>query len=330
MISYTKGFDSNVSIFGRSYNPYRFAFNGMEKDDEMAGEGNHLDFKFRGYDSRIGRFWSVDPLAKNYPWNSPFAFAENRVIEGIDLEGKEFSRQVSYNIGTGVFDVNIDVKVKVVNCQNTKAQTDIGPVLIHDGAPLANNSTNTDFNQYLDAAQESFSKGASTASTKSVNYSGSLTYDNDASIKMELITATERENSITIGGISTPGVASIATGAIKENTGEYTPVTAKGFGATVVEELLHQGGVKHPSEKGNPPDAQIIWSGSINFNTTPETSPNIFNNVMLYGFYNLNGKNVNSVRGSDDNRDQVTPGQMNVVNKNIETGRVNGEPMYDE
>ena len=73
------------------YNPYRFGFNGQEKTDEIAGEGNHLDFKYRGYDSRIGKFWSVDPLAKNYPWNSPFAFAENRVIEGIDLEGKEYS-----------------------------------------------------------------------------------------------------------------------------------------------------------------------------------------------------------------------------------------------
>jgi RHS repeat-associated protein len=52
------------------------------KDNEVAGIGNHLDFKFRGYDSRLGRFTSVDPLAKDYPWNSTYAFAENRVIDG--------------------------------------------------------------------------------------------------------------------------------------------------------------------------------------------------------------------------------------------------------
>lgn len=69
---------------------YRFGFNGQEKVNEIAGIGNHLDFKFRGYDPRIGRFWSVDPLARSYPWNSTYAFAENRVIDGIDLEGKEW------------------------------------------------------------------------------------------------------------------------------------------------------------------------------------------------------------------------------------------------
>jgi RHS repeat-associated protein len=68
---------------------YRFGFNGMEKDDEVKGIGNHVDFKFRGYDPRIARFWSVDPLAKDYPWNSTYAFAENDVIRSIDLEGLE-------------------------------------------------------------------------------------------------------------------------------------------------------------------------------------------------------------------------------------------------
>jgi hypothetical protein len=32
---------------------------------------------------------SVDPLTKDYPWNSPYAFAENDVIRSIDLEGAE-------------------------------------------------------------------------------------------------------------------------------------------------------------------------------------------------------------------------------------------------
>lgn len=60
------------------------------KTDEVVGVGNHNDFKFRGYNPLVGRFWSVDPLLKKYPWNSTYAFAENRVIDGIDLEGKEF------------------------------------------------------------------------------------------------------------------------------------------------------------------------------------------------------------------------------------------------
>jgi hypothetical protein len=35
-------------------------------------------------------FWSVDPIAKQYPWNGTYNFAEDRVIDGRNLEGKEF------------------------------------------------------------------------------------------------------------------------------------------------------------------------------------------------------------------------------------------------
>jgi RHS repeat-associated protein len=68
---------------------YRYGFNGMERDDEMKGLGNSYDFMFRMYDSRLGKFLSVDPLAADYPWNSSYAFAENDVIRSIDLEGLE-------------------------------------------------------------------------------------------------------------------------------------------------------------------------------------------------------------------------------------------------
>ncbi|MFM2394947.1 MAG: hypothetical protein RLZZ546_2930, partial [Bacteroidota bacterium] len=75
---------------------YRYGFNGKEKDDEVKGSGNSLDFGARIYDSRLGRFLSVDPLANTYPWNSPFAFAENRVLDGIDVNGEGWDDFKSY------------------------------------------------------------------------------------------------------------------------------------------------------------------------------------------------------------------------------------------
>jgi hypothetical protein len=45
------------------------------------------------HDTRVGRFFATDPLEKKYPWNSPYAFSENRVIDGIDLEGLEFAKK---------------------------------------------------------------------------------------------------------------------------------------------------------------------------------------------------------------------------------------------
>jgi RHS repeat-associated protein len=69
---------------------YRYGFQGQEKDNEFKGNGNSINYKYRVHDPRLGRFLSLDPLAKDYPHNSPYAFSENRVIDGIDLEGLEF------------------------------------------------------------------------------------------------------------------------------------------------------------------------------------------------------------------------------------------------
>lgn len=43
-------------------------------------------------DREVSRFLSVDPMSRNFPWNSPYAFAENRPIDAIDLEGLEALR----------------------------------------------------------------------------------------------------------------------------------------------------------------------------------------------------------------------------------------------
>jgi len=43
------------------------------------------------YDNRVGRFLSVDPLTKQYPWLSPYQYAENSPIANIDIDGLEKS-----------------------------------------------------------------------------------------------------------------------------------------------------------------------------------------------------------------------------------------------
>src|SRR5690554_4425942 len=68
---------------------YRYGFQGQEMDDEVKGEGNSVNYKYRMHDPRVGRFFAVDPLSDSYPWNSPYAFSENRVIHMIELEGLE-------------------------------------------------------------------------------------------------------------------------------------------------------------------------------------------------------------------------------------------------
>ena len=77
---------------GRKYSAesgYRYGFNGKENDKDVQGEGVQYDYGFRIYDSKIAKFLSVDPLAKSYPWYTPYQFAGNKPIVAIDLDGLE-------------------------------------------------------------------------------------------------------------------------------------------------------------------------------------------------------------------------------------------------
>ena len=78
---------------------YRYGFQAQEQDKELW-EGA-VSFKYRVEDARLGRFFSVDPLLKDYPWNSSYAFCENRVIDGVELEGLEYHHYSLRETGAG-------------------------------------------------------------------------------------------------------------------------------------------------------------------------------------------------------------------------------------
>jgi len=76
---------------------YRYGFNGKENDNEVKGEGNQQDYGMRIYDPRLGRFLSVDPLTKEYPWYTPYQFAGNTPITAIDIDGLEPDKSLNTN-----------------------------------------------------------------------------------------------------------------------------------------------------------------------------------------------------------------------------------------
>jgi hypothetical protein len=86
-------YPGGMTMPGRKYQvgsgSYRYGFQNQETDKELW-EGA-VSFKYRVEDPRLVRFFSVDPLASDYPHNSPYAFAENRLLDGIELEGLEWT-----------------------------------------------------------------------------------------------------------------------------------------------------------------------------------------------------------------------------------------------
>jgi RHS repeat-associated protein len=68
---------------------YRWGFNGKEKDDEVSGAGKWQDYGLRMYNVVLCRFFTKDPVAAQYPELTPYQFASNTPIQGIDLDGGE-------------------------------------------------------------------------------------------------------------------------------------------------------------------------------------------------------------------------------------------------
>lgn len=87
--------ENNYYPFGlkhKGYNDYaananKYKYQGQERQDELGL--NWDSFKWRNYDPAIGRFMSIDPLSQKYPYNSTYAFQENKMGMGRELEGLE-------------------------------------------------------------------------------------------------------------------------------------------------------------------------------------------------------------------------------------------------
>jgi RHS repeat-associated protein len=80
-------------------------FVGQEFDEDF--DVDLYEFKWRHHDPQIGRFIEVDPLADKYVYNTTYAYAENRVINGIDLEGLEFVEKISNKNHTKQWEITL-------------------------------------------------------------------------------------------------------------------------------------------------------------------------------------------------------------------------------
>ncbi|WP_318173664.1 RHS repeat-associated core domain-containing protein [Chryseobacterium sp. PET-29] len=63
---------------------YQYKYQGQELQ-----ETGFYSFKWRNYMPDVGRFFNIDPLAEKFPYNSTYAFQENKLGMGVELEGLE-------------------------------------------------------------------------------------------------------------------------------------------------------------------------------------------------------------------------------------------------
>ncbi len=89
--------EQNYYPFGMEHKGYNSGSYGVENNlktyqgQEFTNDLglNTHEWKYRVSDPATGRFWQIDPLAEKYTYNSTYAFQENKLGIGIELEGLE-------------------------------------------------------------------------------------------------------------------------------------------------------------------------------------------------------------------------------------------------
>ncbi|MNK23706.1 Ribonuclease YqcG [compost metagenome] len=89
VVAYYDYYPFGMQVPNRYYNgaDYRYGFQGQEKDNEIKGDGNSIDFGARMYDPRIGRWFRTDRINKS--WLSPYQFASNDPMNKVDPDGND-------------------------------------------------------------------------------------------------------------------------------------------------------------------------------------------------------------------------------------------------
>ena len=81
------GYNNVTTANGNATAQKKKTYQSQEFHDELGL--NLHEWKYRFSDPAIGRFISIDPVAQDYAYNSTYAFAENKLGLGGELEGKE-------------------------------------------------------------------------------------------------------------------------------------------------------------------------------------------------------------------------------------------------
>lgn len=247
---------------------------------------------------------------------TPYQFASNRPIDGIDLDGLEWRKIETYNPKTGVTNVHFQVQLQIVNDSKTfkDAQTLKAEIK----------------KQFKSAFDGQRNKNTTYSASIDVGYAENVPINNFSVViddfpkgLMKGFSAGEantQNNSFTVVGGEYEG----------SDPSKATPRDTRSMAQDVVHELMHTANVKHPDDPTNdaqdvglePGEFKIMPNGvkkMTSYKLGPKASlKEVIQNVMLYNFKVVNGKKVTEYEKDKFKRNKVSPDQAQVAAEQID------------
>jgi RHS repeat-associated protein len=223
---------------------------GSKELDQMHGL-NLYDYHARQYESAIGRFTTVDPLAEKYYSISPYVYCGNNPISRIDTNGREWTYVVGAN---GHTTINVALNFSI-----------------------SGNYTAAQISAYKNAIVTQFHNTISQSSGGTM--SGTVTFhEGNANIIQSLSLGQMNDN---IGGTTSYFNSSVN---LFNSAGELRSLSSVASDAT--HEVLHTLRLDHPFEVTQTADTKLLRVAPNSFVSTPTTDKNIVNNIMSYPMNN--------------------------------------------
>lgn len=204
--------------------PYNYKFQGQELQ-----ETGLYSFKWRNYMPDVGRFFNVDPLSEKYAYQSHYNFSENRVVDGVELEGLEFNSINEYQDFVNrnpEYSLSFDGEFPVLT-----GSGDIEGVVIQGKSSINNilaegNSDNFDYISFAETASDFIPfVGSGKDIYQGIN-NGDWVQFSIGIAGLGLDIATAGTGSLVKGGLKTVGKA--AARELAENAAEFAVKEAAG------------------------------------------------------------------------------------------------------
>jgi RHS repeat-associated protein len=232
----------------------RYKYCGKERDE---GTGLYY-YGMRYYAAWLCRFVSVDPLQFKYPELTPYQYASNRCISGIDLDGAEFVSTVDDFNKVSKLDLTIAVDSTIIN------------------------------NYGLDNLQVELSKQYSQLISNTIEGgTGNIHIIPISKADWNTPSHTGQENSGGSVGGATWGLNSNVM-PLYDSENKLKPLDE--VSNVILHESMHVYLGAHPFEQAYGEDDMMYHTGGANFESIPDvTNPRIKENLMMYSYMSIDG-----------------------------------------
>jgi RHS repeat-associated protein len=283
---------------GRSWKrkKYKYSFNGKEEE-----YGLWVDYGFRNYNSLIARFISVDPLKDSYASWTPFAYAMNRPVDGVDMDGLEWS------------DADKDYKINIYVRFNsltypTKAKD---PKDIYEVREAEENHR-----KLIEHLESSRMYAEKIFANNNLDVKISHIYVEDFTAEHKFRMEIVDNDALQVSGEQCLNGSTAVRGNTKENLirlgiTNCDPTknsrVASELGATEAHELGHTAGLPHPWEANSPRD---VNQNILDLNQEENK------NKILFNIMN-SGENPDKSLKNTQGRDTFSPGQIEMIKQTV-------------